>query len=169
MAVTALSPADCLESKKKRALKLRLVQFSVFSSVCRGGDGERARQCVQWTSIHLVLREGFQILPLTFFWTQRSAETEVAQNWHRLPQRCQGQPLCRGVAGAQCCFFFHSHLTSCWEKEAGGSLTTRRTDTTRGVSGHTQTMQMHRAAREPQAASSVSMCLGRIKLTYLYL
>lgn len=76
-----------------------------------GWSTERVKESV-WTAIHPEFRESVQISPLTFFWAQRSSWTEVAQNWHSLPQRCQGQPLYRGVAGAYRCFVFQAHLTS---------------------------------------------------------
>lgn len=49
---------------------------------------------------HSVGAEGnFPNLPslLTFFWAQRSPWTEVAQNWHKLPQCCQAQALVTGA------------------------------------------------------------------------
>lgn len=91
-------------------------------------ERERERGSVfRWTAIHPELREGFQISPLTFFWAQRSPGTEVAQNWHRPPRRCQGQPLCRGVAGAQRCFVFRSHLTS-WFGKGGWRIINHQKD-----------------------------------------
>lgn len=126
MLAAALPPGFVMAHRRSWSSNPGLWQFFRCCSVCRGwrleGMGERARGCVQWTAIHPELREGFQISPLTFFWAQRSPGTEVAQNWHRPPQRCQGQPLCRGVAGAQRYFVFHSHLTSWFGKGGWGII-----------------------------------------------
>lgn len=131
VSVTALSPGDvmtlCRMRRRSEHSNSGLLQFSV----CRGegleGMGERAGECARWTAIHPELREGFQISPLTFFWAQRSPRTEVAQNWHRPPGCCQGQPLCRGVAGAQHCFVFRSHLTS-WFGKGGWRIINQQKD-----------------------------------------
>lgn len=119
------------ENEEKWKLKLRPVAVFCLSSVCRPerleAMGESVGECVRWTAIHPELRERFQISPLTFFWAQRSPGTEVAQNWHRPPRRCQGQPLCWGVAGAQRCFVFRSHLTS-WFGKGGWLIINHQTD-----------------------------------------
>lgn len=135
MLVTALSPGGVMTVWRMRRRSEHPNSNSVavfsFSSVCRGGrlegTGERTGECVRWTAIHPELKEGFQISPLTFFWAQRSPGTEVAQNWHRPPWRCQGQPLCRGIAGAQCCFVFRSHLTS-WFGKGGWRIINQQKD-----------------------------------------
>lgn len=92
--------------------------FCLYSAEKRDGSENRG---VSGAENHSVGAEGnVPNLPslLTFFWAQRSPWTEVAQNWHKLPQCCQAQAL---VSEAKRCL----GLTSLpgLDLKVGGSLT----------------------------------------------
>lgn len=85
MLVTGFSTAACWEEVTAAFAAV----FCLYSAEKRDSSENRAGN-------HSVGAEGnVPNLPslLTFFWAQRSPWTEVAQNWHKLPQCCQAQAL----------------------------------------------------------------------------
>lgn len=133
MLVTALSPGDVMTlwtMRRSEYTNWGSLHFSA-SPLCVKKGNRRERGGVCSLDSHSSWAEGRfpnpPPPPLTFFWTQRSPGTEVAQNWHRPPGRCQGQPLCRGVAGANAGFVFRSHLTS-WFGKGGWRIINQQSD-----------------------------------------
>lgn len=106
-------------TRRSKYAKCCSLHFSA-SSLCWKREQERERgSALGGQPFFLSWGKVSKSPPLTFFWTQRSPWTEVAQNWHRPPWCCQGQPLCRGVAGAKTlfCFFVPTSLP---DSERGG-------------------------------------------------
>lgn len=89
MLVTSFSTAACCEE----VTAAFAAASCLYSAEKRDSSENRG---VSWAENHSVGAEGnVPNLPslLTFFWAQRSPWTEVAQNWHKLPQCCQAQAL----------------------------------------------------------------------------
>lgn len=113
-------------TRRSKYAKCCSLHFSA-SSLCWKREQERERgSALGGQPFFLSWGKVSKSPPLTFFWTQRSPWTEVAQNWHRPPWCCQGQPLCRGVAGAKTlfCFFVPTSLP---DSERGGWRINRTT------------------------------------------
>lgn len=94
---------------------------AVFCFCSAEEKDRRENRGASWAERHSVGAGGrFPNLPslLTFFWAQRSPWTEVAQNWHKLPQCCQAQAL---VYRGQSCFVLTS--LPVFDSKGGGSLT----------------------------------------------
>lgn len=117
---------DSLENKDRSEHSNSGLSLFSASPLCVGEGGWRAGECVRWTAIHPELREGFQISP----WHSSGLKEAPGQKWPKTGTDRLGvaRDSHSGEALLGPCAVLSSVLTSLpgLEKEAGGSLTTRR-------------------------------------------